>query len=131
MKILRILALVLCFSAGYVLPSVAAPADTPAAHEMHKGIKGPRHHHGMSKAMMNELNLSDKQKAQWEKLSAQKKAETEALREQMKKLREQEMKINKKYEGEIMKILTPAQAEKYKSMLPQRPEKPERREPKR
>lgn len=125
MKILQILAITLCLSLGYTLPTSAASADS--ATEVQKVMKKPRHHRAMSAAMMKDLNLSAEQKAQWKAISEKKKAEIKPLREQMKKLHEQEMKINSKYENEIIKILTPAQAEKYKSMLPQRPERPKAR----
>lgn len=128
MKILQILAMVLCLSAGYVLPTNAAPDDS--AVQMQKTVKGPRHHRAMSKAMMEDLNLSAEQKAQWKKLSEQKKKEITPLREQMNKLHEQERRINEKYENEVIRILTPAQAEKYKSMLPRKPEMPKKRNPK-
>lgn len=127
MKILKVVLVILGLSCGYILPAVGAFSDiSTAPQEVQKNVrKTLRHHRGMSKAMMNELNLSDKQKAQWQEISAQKKVETDALREQVKKLREQERKLNEKYEAKIKKILTDEQIKKYESMLPKRREKPE------
>ncbi len=122
MKILQILTIIFCLSLGYALPTNAAP-DNPARHEiaMQKNLKkGPRHHRAMSKAMMEDLNLSDEQKAQWKKISERRKNEMAPLREQMQKLHEKEQLVNKKYDAEIRKILNAEQIKKYESMLPQK-----------
>lgn len=129
MKTLQILLLALTFSLGYPLPAMSAPTEQIPAQAIQKMTKGPRHHRGMSKAMMKELNLSEKQTTQWNALREKKKAETATLREQIKKLREQEEQINRKYEAEIKKILNDDQAKKYESMLSKRPERPHGKKP--
>ncbi len=131
MKILQICAMILCLSLGYVSPTNAAPDDF-ARHDItaQKNLKkGPRHHRAMSKAMMEDLNLSAEQKAQWEKIAERRKNELAPLREQMQKLREKEQWIDKKYDAEIRKLLNAEQTKKYESMLPQRPPKPEGKRP--
>lgn len=130
MRILSVLLMALCLSSGYITSSVAADIATPAQQEVQKHIrKGPRHHRGMSMAMMKDLNLSDAQKAKWKEISEQKKAEIAPLQEQMKTLHEQERKINDKYEAKIKKILNDEQLKKYESMLQKRPEKPHGKRP--
>ncbi len=130
MKILSVLLTVLCLSFGYVSPSVAAPSNAPAQQEMQKHIrKSPRHHRGLSMAMMKELNLSAEQKAKWKEIVEQKIAETAPLRSQIKALHEQTGKIYDKYETKIKKILTEEQLQKYESMLQKRPEKPHGKRP--
>lgn len=129
MKILQVMLVALVLSAGYVAPSFSAPSDIPAKAEMKKGVRPAKHHREMSKAMMNELNLSESQKKQWKALAEQKKAEMAPLREQMKKLHQQEQQINKKYEAKIRSILNAEQQAKYESMLPKKPAKPEGKKP--
>ena len=127
MKIFKVLFIVLSLSFGYIIPAFSTPSYVSLEQQdvQKKVRKGPHHHRGMSKAMMNELNLNDKQKAQWQEISAQQKKETAALREQIKKLQKQEHDINKKYEAKIKKILTAEQVKKYESMLPKKMEKPQ------
>ena len=99
MKILQICAMILCLSLGYAAPTNAAPDDF-ARHEVtaQKNLKkGTRHHRAMSKAMMEDLNLSDEQKAQWEKISERRKNEIAPLREQMQKLRENTMRKSESF----------------------------------
>lgn len=130
MRILSVLLMALCLSSGYITSSVAADIATPAQQEVQKHFrKGPRHHRGMSMAMMKDLDLSAAQKAKWKEISEQKKAETAGLREQMEKLHEQERKINDKYEAKIKKILDEEQLKKYESMLQKRPERPHNKHP--
>ncbi|MBR6355260.1 MAG: hypothetical protein IKR92_00255 [Alphaproteobacteria bacterium] len=125
MKFLSAVLMALCLSLSYIPTTNAANDIAPAQQEMQKHIrKGPRHHRGMSMAMMKDLNLSDAQKAKWKEISEQKKAETAELRKQIKTLHEQERKINDKYEAKIKKLLNEEQLKKYESMLLQRPEKP-------
>lgn len=126
MKILSILLMAFSLSFGYVASANATANEMePPQQEMPKQFrKAPRHHHAMSKAMMNDLKLSDEQKAKWKEISEQKNAELKPLREQMAKLHKQERKINEKYEGKILKILTDEQQKKYESMLRKPPEKP-------
>ncbi len=80
MKILQICAMILCLSLGYVSPTNAAPDDF-ARHDItaQKNLKkGPRHHRAMSKAMMEDLNLSAEQKPSGKKLPSA--AKTNLLR---------------------------------------------------
>lgn len=124
MKILRIMAAALAVFLGYTLPAVSAPFEAPIRMEMKKAPRPEmHHHHGMSMAMMNDLNLSETQKAKWKALTGQKKSEIEPLRTQINKLQEQERQINQKYEDKIKGILTAEQLKKYESMLIQRREK--------
>ncbi|MBR1825833.1 MAG: Spy/CpxP family protein refolding chaperone [Alphaproteobacteria bacterium] len=126
MKSLKFFLIVFSLSFGYILPAVSASAEVSVEQqEQQKHIhKAPRHHRGMSMAMMKDLNLNDEQKTQWKKLNEKKRAETANLREKINKLHEQEREVNEKYEAEIKKILTAEQIKKYESMLQKRPEKP-------
>lgn len=129
MKLFKVMLVALALSFGYVAPSISASNDVPARVEMKKGVRPAKHHRAMSKAMMEDLNLSDAQKKQWKEITAQKKTEMKPLREQMEKLHKQEQQINKKYEAKIKNILNADQAKKYEQMLPKKPEKPTGKKP--